>query len=144
MRQAILKEIKVKRIADEDPDLSYLEQYENPKDEEEEKYYQQDQERLSKYGYEWEMVGIKAVAIVYIPFEVFTGKGKEINYKIQEIDSGGLWGIETDSDEEYIQEIEQQQIEELKDYLQVFNVNTNDFNWEENKSNYVFFKNRKN
>ena len=70
---------------------------------------------------DYNSIGVKAVGTVYIPFEVITGKGKEINYKLQEIDSAGLWGVDQESKEE-IKDIELEQLEELKDYLRILNV----------------------
>jgi len=37
--------------------------------------------------------------------------------KIQTIDSGGLWGIESDSDSSYLNEIGKEQVEEVREYL---------------------------
>ncbi len=42
---------------------------------------------------------------------------------IQEIDSGGLWGIESDSGEDYFKEVAGEQIDEIEGYLKILNVN---------------------
>lgn len=61
-------------------------------------------------------IGIRAEAKILIPTEPG-------NYIVQEINSGGLWGIESDASEEYIEEIAEDQIEEVKRHLEVLNVN---------------------
>ena len=43
------------------------------------------------------------------------------------VTSGGIWGIESDSDEKYLQQIEKEQLENLKQHLKQFNVNVEDF-----------------
>jgi hypothetical protein len=51
----------------------------------------------------------------------FIGIGAEAEVVVegvcQTIHSGGLWGIESDSDESYLREIEQEQLGELRDQL---------------------------
>jgi len=55
----------------------------------------------------WNFIGIKAKADIY-----FEENGVS---QYQEITSGGLWGIESDSDKQYIEECEKEQIEDLKE-----------------------------
>jgi len=139
VKRAKAIKIEIKRIVDEDPDMSYLEtttEYHYGKDgsnwehvpEEDIKriaenygsiwnacmvYAKQDKERLEDYNKGvWEMIGIKAVATIHIPINDNT-------VKIQTIDSGGLFGIESDSDNSYIQDIGREQIEEVKNYLRI-------------------------
>ena len=81
-------------IPDEYPDISYLEQ-EDFKD------------RLEEYeAGHFNFIGIRARSEI------------EVNGVLQTITSSGLWGIEDDSSEEYINEIRQEQIEELKEILE--------------------------
>lgn len=81
-------------------------------------YALQDKERLAAYNRgEWHMLGISAKATVLIPTETVPP-----SWKIQEITSGGLWGIESDSDEEYLKQVEDEQVAELRRYLQILNV----------------------
>ena len=96
---------------DEWPDISYL-------------YQDGFEDRLKAYeNNEFDFVGVKAIATIAIPFEIINGNGKkETNYKLQKIDSGGLWGIENDSTDEYINQVAKEQIDELKDYLEKLNV----------------------
>ncbi len=99
-----IESIETRRMDDYDPDLSWLEdpsRYDGCSPEEVAKYVAQDAERLEDYGRSWSMIGIDARAIVYI-------RGVR-----QEITSGGLWGIESDSDESYLREVEDDAIVEL-------------------------------
>jgi len=129
--------IVVKREYDDDPDLSYLDttpEYHYGKDgynwnhvsEEDKKkvieqydsiwnaciaHAERDKERLDAFFRgAWDMIGITAVATIHIPIDNKT-------VKVQTISSGGLWGIESDSDEKYLQEIGREQIAEVKGYL---------------------------
>ena len=131
--------IEIKRIVDEHPDLSFLEttpEYHYGADgsnwrhvSEEDKqrvisqygsiwnacveYTKQDKKRLDDYNRGiWEMIGIRAVATIHIPVNGDT-------VKIQSIDSGGLFGIESDSSDDYIKDIGREQIAEVKNYLRI-------------------------
>lgn len=68
-------------------------------------------------------LGVRANGVIHIPFKVYTFNGQETYYKLQTISSSGLWGILTD-DEEYISDIEVEQVDELMDYLKTLNVAT--------------------
>jgi hypothetical protein len=64
-------------------------------------------ERLQRGG--WDYIGIRAEAEVLIPSN---------DHSIaQEITSGGLWGIESDSDASYLKEIEDEELSELRKQL---------------------------
>ena len=41
---------------------------------------------------------------------------------IQNLHSGGLWGVESDSGKDYLESIENEQIDELKDYCRKMNI----------------------
>jgi hypothetical protein len=128
MRQATIHEINIIHMLDESPDLSYLDQFKDSKNPEEQKAYVQDQKRKQAYDRgRWHMIGIKAVATIHIPFEVITNNGKETNFEIETIDSGGLWGIESNSGKPYLKQVATEQIEELKGYLQTLNVDLSSF-----------------
>jgi len=92
---------------DVDGDISWLQQYDiNSKDSEERKHALQDKKRLEAYyNNEWHFVGVQAVAEI------------RINGISQTISSGGLWGIESDSSDEYFDEIFEEEKEQLKDVL---------------------------
>src|SRR5215472_2019551 len=90
--------VTVRRINDCNPDTSYLEQ-------------EGFEKRLDEYNRgHFEFVGIRAEAEVSFPTSP--------NYAlIQRVTSGGLWGIESDSSEEYLQEIEQEELRQLREQL---------------------------
>jgi hypothetical protein len=115
---------------DDDPDLSYLE---HEVDEEERRivnscaysnedikalgwdtvkgYVEEDRERLAAFNRgNWWMVGIRAEA------EILTG-GDRGYLLINRIKSGGLWGVESDSDEAYFREVEEDELANLRDVL---------------------------
>lgn len=138
-KRAIAIKIEVKRIADEYPDLSFLEttpeyhygtegsNWKHVSEADKQKviaqygsiwnacaaYARQDKERLDAYNRGvWWMIGIRAVATIHIPVN-------DKVVKIQTIDSGGLWGIESDSDSSYLNEIGKEQVEEVREYLKI-------------------------
>ena len=118
-----IEKITVEREIDGNPDLSYLEQdYSDVKNEKEkQKYLEQDKKRLAEYNNDsWSMLGITAKAEV--SYDI--GQGSR---RIERFTSGGLWGIESDSDEKYLIEVENEQLENLKEHLRQFNVNVTDF-----------------
>jgi hypothetical protein len=102
-----IESISCQQIFDVDGDISWLQQYDiNSKDSEERKYALQDKKRLEAYyNDEWYFIGIQAVAEI------------RINGISQTISSGGLYGIESDSGNEYFDEVFEEQKEELKDNL---------------------------
>lgn len=75
------------------------------------KYVRQDYERMEglQRG-NWSFIGIQAEAQYLIP----CGNGSAI---IQKLSSGGLWGIESDSDKSYFAEVEREQLSELREQL---------------------------
>lgn len=139
IKRAKVVKIEVKRIVDENPDVSFLEttpeyhygkngsNWKHVSEDDIQKiihnygsiwnacmvYAKQDKERLDAYNRGvWEMIGIRAVATIRIPVNDDT-------VKIQTIDSGGLFGIESDSDDSYIKDIGRCQIDEVKNYLRI-------------------------
>lgn len=95
MKQAILKDIKIIHI----PDEIFSNEEEND-----------------------EAVAVRAVATIYIPSNYFGGDGKErTSYKLQEIETAGLWGCS--GDEEYFRSVAEEEIEALKQHLEILNVN---------------------
>jgi len=83
-------------------------------------WMQENKERLNNYGRTWSCIGIKAIAKI----NVSMNKNTSI---LQEIESGGLWGIENDSGEEYIEGIKKGQLEELKTILENMGIDTKEF-----------------
>lgn len=123
-----LLEIKTVMLPDQDPDLSHIGEFnENPMEEgcvtikhsddprsfsyfhaanaSNDKEARQDYERMLDYGNGWVMVGIRAEAKLVI------------GGVIQTIKSGGLWGIESDSDESYLDEVRAEEESELQGIL---------------------------
>lgn len=86
--------INIQQVTDEDPDTSYLEEDDS-------------RERLEAYnrghfGY----IGIRAVALVQFKDNL-----------TQEISSGGLWGIEDDSDRDYLKTVAEEELDQLAEEL---------------------------
>ena len=102
-----IESISCQQIFDVDGDISYLQQYDiNSKNHEERKYALQDKKRLEAYyNDEWYFIGIQAKAKI------------RINGISQTINSGGLYGIESDSGDEYFDEVFEEQKEDLKNNL---------------------------
>ena len=102
-------------IDDPYPDLSYLERdYKEVTDEaEREKYKAQDAKRLAAYNRgEWHMIGICAKAIAWV---------ERTNYRTNyELESPGLWAIESDSDEEYLRDVFNNECEMLREDIKYF------------------------
>ena len=80
------------------------------------KYGKQDFERMERLNNgSWRHIGIVAKGIV-------SYDDGELTKRIETFTSSGLWGIESDSDKEYIQEIEQEQLDDLRAHLERFGV----------------------
>jgi hypothetical protein len=76
-------------VADQDPDTSYLDQEEF-------------EDRKAQYERgDFSFVGVRVEAEV------------EINGVIQKISSGGLWGIESDSDKKHLREVAKEEYDQL-------------------------------
>ena len=86
--------ITAKQLSDPFPDTSYLESPDFAD------RYQQHQNG------DFSFIGIRAEAEIVV------------NGVCQTITSGGLWGIESDSDRHYLSEIEQEEVDQLKAILQ--------------------------
>lgn len=93
------------------PDLSYLEQdYNDCEPSDAENYRARDANRLKEYGNSWHMVGVVAKAQILTP----AGNGDRI---ISEMQSPGLWGVESDSGEAYFNEIFEEEKAMLLDMI---------------------------
>ena len=137
-----IKKIIIKRIPDYDADLSWIGTFSNEPEEfaiehdggrnsfkyfnpqkgacENKKQAKRDYERIMAYDRgDWGMIGIMAEA------ETAVSIGNNC-WKLDKITSGGLWGIETDSDETYLTDIENEQLTELKDYLKEYGFTNED------------------
>lgn len=100
-----------------------VENYKGESPEDIRKYILQDYKRMESLNRgDWCFIGIRADA------EVWLGSQSESasNYigPTQTITSGGLWGIESDSDDSYIADEEKDQLSELKDQLRALGFST--------------------
>lgn len=85
--------IELRTVYDEDPDPSYLEQ-------------EGWEDRLRQYrDGVFTFVGVYALAKVLV------------NDTVQDIRSGGLWGIESDSGDDYMAEVEAEELDDLRTTL---------------------------
>jgi hypothetical protein len=86
------------------------------------RWIKEDEARIDAYGRNWYMFGIRAVATLHFPQQFTESK------IIQRISSPGLFGIESDSDDDYFEEVEEEQVAILLDMLKLMNVHVpNDF-----------------
>lgn len=106
--------VRIDWIPDQCPDLSWLDQTD---EEMGEGFEAQSNERKASYGSGWEMLGCVAQATVSYPIG---GNSR----RLQTLSSGGLWGIESDSDRAYMQSVAQEQLTELVDHLTAFGIET--------------------
>ncbi len=74
----------------------------------------EDYERLESYGDKWWMEGVRAAAEIYIP----AGD----SFIIQLIQTPGVWGIESDSEEVYFKEVFSDEVTVLRGMLEKLNV----------------------
>lgn len=131
--------VGVKQVVDEYPDLSWLEtkldacgnivdscrytqkeMAQNP--EQTRRYIEEDHRRLKDYGRTWWMEGIYAVAEIAIPRN--TVPPCRLLVPVQ---SGGLWGIESDSDDEHKRSVAREELAQLRDVLAALNVDLTGF-----------------
>jgi hypothetical protein len=107
---AAIKSVRLVLTNDDDPDLSWLEpdsgNYDDCTSEEKAHYLAQDAERLAGYGTTWWSVGVSAVAQLQI--------GSVIGNKVS---TAGLWGIESDSDDGYFDQVGADELCELREML---------------------------
>jgi hypothetical protein len=87
------------------------------------KYVRQDYERMERLARgDWGFIGIRAEAEIAISDDPH--KRTNTTWTLQEITSGGLWGIESDSDKSYLAEIETEQLSELREQLRALGFST--------------------
>ena len=98
--QPQLHSIKVLVLPDEDPDPSYLDQDEF-----------EDRKEAFQRG-DFHFIGIRAEAVV------------AVEGILQTLTSGGLWGVESDSGDDYIEGVAVEEYEALRDVLKSIGVST--------------------
>lgn len=107
---ARIDSIRVKALPDESPDTSYLEQ-------------EGFEEHLEAYNNdEFAFIGIVAYAEVSYPMD------DQGNRRCETFQSGGLWGIESDSGD-YLNEVMAEELSDLRDHLKHFGVVASDGEW---------------
>ena len=117
-----IDKFEIQWILDESPDLSWLEQSD---EEMGDGFEKRSKQRLESYGDEWVMMGCVARASVSYPLNGSDASYNHPDYRrLESLTSGGLWGIESDSSDEYRLEVESGQRAELIDHLQAFGVDT--------------------
>jgi hypothetical protein len=94
-----------------------VENYKGLPDAEIRKYVRQDYERMERlHAGDWGYIGIRAEAEILLP----SGDASIV----QEITSGGLWGVESDSGKDHIAETEQEELSELREQLRALGFGT--------------------
>ena len=140
VKRPTIESIKIKHVLDEDPDTSWMGEfsddpeegaidhseregssrslkYFNPANPE---YAEQQYKRMIELEHgHFSFIGIIAEANILIP--------QGDHFICQKLSSGGLWGIENDSADSYINEEEDNQLDELKEVLSSLNVNLKNF-----------------
>lgn len=118
-----IDKITIRRALDTDPDLTFLTEanrYEGCSEEEIAKYEQEDRERLAAYyAGSWSMIGIYVQARILVRTHPNQSGGI-----LQTIRSAGLWGIESDSDNDHLEQTAADELAELKVILTALNVDT--------------------
>jgi hypothetical protein len=107
-RRSVLevRAIRVRVLHDDDPDPSYF-------DSGDPEYKDQDEARRKEYeNGDFSFVGVRAEAEVVV------------ENVIQTITSGGLWGIESDSGEGYIDDVALEEYDNLREILKAIGVST--------------------
>ena len=113
-QQAICPTIDVITTPDDAPDLSYLEErnYDAPDYSPEERAQRQadDAARLRTFDKTWGMIGVLAVATVYL---VHSPQA----FQLMKIVTPGLWNVESDSDAAYLRSVGDEEIHTLRTIL---------------------------
>lgn len=105
----------IETLDDSDPDTSYLSQdyLDVPDAAERQKYLAQDAARLAAYKRgDWHYIGVRARATITIHDSVDRSTWQH------DLTSCGLWGVESDSGEEYIRKIFEEECEQLRSDLE--------------------------
>ena len=109
-----INKVTIEWIPDNDADLSWLDQTDAEMGE---GFEAQSKERKESYGQSWEMLG--CVAKAEVSYDI--GQG---NRRLETLSSGGLWGIESDMDDNTRQDYENEQLEDLASHLAHFGIET--------------------
>jgi hypothetical protein len=86
-------------------------------------YVRQDYERMESANRgDWGFIGIRTECEVNLPYQVNKGcvKGREVYHNVKEVlSSGGLWGIESDSEDSYLESVEKDELADLRSQLKM-------------------------
>ena len=84
-----------------------------------EEYREENLLRLAAYNRgEWHYQGCAVKAYVSYPID------NQGNRRMEVFTSGGLWGIESDSDSDYLLSVEAEELADLTSHLEVFGIDT--------------------
>lgn len=107
--------IRIEWEEDDDKEPTFVE-------DEGEEYRAENEKRLEAYNRgEWWYQGCRAVATVSYPVND-TG-----DRRLETFSSGGLWGVDSDCGDSYRQEVEEDELTDLKAHLEKFGVDTCNF-----------------
>jgi len=114
--RALCTRIQIRVVPDAAPDLSYLQQgCEDVPAAERRRYHAEDQRRLAAFGTTWEMIGIQAVGVVYVP----QGPGV---FQCLTISSAGCYGVESDSESTDWRSIGEEELANLRQTFALLHV----------------------
>ncbi|PSR23397.1 MAG: hypothetical protein C7B45_03545 [Sulfobacillus acidophilus] len=115
-RLALCPRIQILTIPDQYPDLSHLQQdYADASAPDRRRYQAEDRARLAAFGTTWRMIGIRAVATVYIP------QGPDAFQRLV-IPSMGCFGVESDSGPAYLRQVGGEELANLRGVLALLHV----------------------
>ena len=115
-RYALCPRIQVITISDGYPDLSYLNQdYADVPAPDRRRYQAQDRARRKNFGDSWTLIGIRAVATIYVPH----GPGA---FQRLFIPSMGCFRVESDSDPEYLRQVGDEELANVRHVLAMLHV----------------------
>jgi hypothetical protein len=90
------------------------------------KYGKRDYDRMESYNnQDWAFIGIVATATVRFS----TSEDDSGISRITHFRSGGLWGIESDIDNSYLEEVAKEQLLDLRAVLDAFGIHVTDEEW---------------
>ncbi len=105
--------VNVCREYDHDADTSYLDPQGDP---ELDAWNEIRREQLDRGAFSY--IGIYATAEVM----VCPGLGQMGRHEVQDIRSGGLWGIEDDSNPAYLMDVAQEELDDLREQLEALGI----------------------
>jgi len=128
MTELKIESVELKWEVDEYPDTSYLGEFKrngsyescnydtDSDDPEIQKYIEQDKQRLLDYGNTWHCLGCTAKMVVSYKLN------EQGDRRLETLKSGGLWGIESDSPDEYFEDIAIEALNDLALHVNKFGI----------------------